>query len=446
MFTKVRLRNFRSFDTIDFDLTEKNNTPKSLAIVFGENGAGKSNLMSSFVLLNELLATMDVRDAYEDFLSRKAIFFDENMEKAMRQRIHDELRDIRAIIDDCRMVGSNDPIVAEFEFRIGDNNGKYLVELGTDEIIHERLEYLLNKRRGTYFDCSETGIIINNGIVKNKELLADIKASAKRFWGKHSLLAIITHELHDKSKAYGHANISENFNDVMAEIGLLSCNVKIGAKYWDHICTPLSVLAAPIQGSISVAKEKQLEIAEVVLTTFFSAINSDIKRVFYKKRSSEKHVDYELFFEKMIAGEYRSIDFSKESTGNHQLLRCLCYLLTACIGGTVVIDEADSGVHDVLFSKILQEIAPFVDGQIIMTTHNSMLMEAPFSHVATYILDEKENGKKQIKSISDYKKRTFYNNNIRNKYLNNEYGGIPTVTKIDFKKLLDEIEVITCEN
>ena len=443
MFTRVRLRNFRSFDKIDFDLTEKNNTPKSLAIVFGENGAGKSNLMSAFVLLNELLATMDVRDAYEDFLSRKAIFYDENMEKAMRQRIHDELRDIQAIIDDCRMVGSIDPITAEFEFRIGDNNGKYRIELGNDEIIHERLEYLLNKRRGTYFDCSDAGLVINSGIVKNKELLADIKAAAKRFWGKHSLLAIITHELHDKAKSYGHDNISENFNDVMAEIGLLSCNVKIGAKYWDHICTPLSVFASPIQGSISAAKEKQLEIAEVVFSSFFSSINSDIKRAFYKKRYSEKYVDYELFFEKLIAGEYRAIDFSRESTGNHQLLRCLCYLLTACIGGTVVIDEADSGVHDVLFNKILQEIAPFVDGQIIMTTHNSMLMESSFAHVATYILNEEENGHKQIRSISDYDKRTFYNNNIRNKYLNNEYGGLPTVKEIDFKRLLDEIATVT---
>ena len=51
--------------------------------VVGENGAGKSNLMSAFVLLPELTRTMDVRDAYERLLTRDAIFQDEKMEKVI---------------------------------------------------------------------------------------------------------------------------------------------------------------------------------------------------------------------------------------------------------------------------------------------------------------------------------------------------------------------------
>ena len=54
MFTKITLENFRSFDHIELDLTEKGNTAKHLAILYGENGAGKSNLMSAFVLLPEV--------------------------------------------------------------------------------------------------------------------------------------------------------------------------------------------------------------------------------------------------------------------------------------------------------------------------------------------------------------------------------------------------------
>ena len=38
------------------------------------------------------------------------------------------------------------------------------------------------------------------------------------------------------------------------------------------------------------------------------------------------------------------------------------YLLIACLGGNVVLDEADSGIHDLLFKKILQE---FVDVLIL---------------------------------------------------------------------------------
>ena len=118
MFTRINLRNFRSFDSIEFDLTKKGNSPKNLAIIYGENGAGKSNLLSAFVLLDELLGTMDVRDTYEELLTQKAIFNDEELEKNLRQRLMSGLRDMQAIIDDYGMIGSDMPIVAEYEFCI----------------------------------------------------------------------------------------------------------------------------------------------------------------------------------------------------------------------------------------------------------------------------------------------------------------------------------------
>jgi AAA15 family ATPase/GTPase len=117
----------------------------------------------------------------------------------------------------------------------------------------------------------------------------------------------------------------------------------------------------------------------------------------------------------------------------------LCYLLTACFDGVVVIDEADSAVHDYLFKKVCDEIAPFIDGQVIMTTHNTMLMESDFARNTTYILSEDDAGNKVVKAISDYEKRTYLNNNIRNKYLNNEYGGLPQVHPIDFSCLIREL-------
>lgn len=69
MFTSVKLKNFRSFKEISFNLCDKPDSPKHMAIVYGENGAGKSNLASVFVLLNELMQTMDIRDQYEEMLA-----------------------------------------------------------------------------------------------------------------------------------------------------------------------------------------------------------------------------------------------------------------------------------------------------------------------------------------------------------------------------------------
>lgn len=437
MFSKLRFKNFRSFNTIELDLTHKNGEPKHLAVIYGENGTGKSNLMSGFVLLRELMETMNIRDIYQEILNNT--ISNDDMDKRMRQSIMYQMRDMKAIIDDYRMVSNSDPIIAEYEFMINGSKGIYRVEFGEDEIIYERLEYLLNHRRGTYFECIPGKIKLNNEIVKDKDLLADIKAAAKRYWGKHSILAIIMHELYDKSKSYASDNISTNLKEVIAEFNLVSCYIGIGNRRWDELNTPYDVFEKPIKGELAIEEEKQLDMAEFILSSFFSAINSDIRRATYIKTVLTDKIKYHLYFEKVIAGELRQIDFNRESTGNHQLVHILFFLLSACMGDVIVIDEADAGIHDVLFLKIVKEIASFVSGQIIMTTHNTMLMEADFAREATYILSEETSGYKQIRCVSAYEKRLYQNNNIRNKYLNNEYSGLPQINSIDFESLIGKI-------
>ena len=81
-----------------------------------------------------------------------------------------------------------------------------------------------------------------------------------------------------------------------------------------------------------------------------------------------------------------------------------------------------------------------ISGQVIMTTHNTTLMETDFARDATYVINENEDGRVTARAISEYDKRTYVSNNIRNKYLNNHYEGVPKVTKIEFAPL---VKVIT---
>lgn len=444
MFTKITLENFRSFDHIVFDLTEKGNVPKHLAVLYGENGAGKSNLMSAFVLLPELTRTMDVRDAYERLLTRDAIFQAEKMEKVMREQMRHSLRDMSAIIKDYRMIDCEDPIVAEYEFNINGNNGCYRVEFGQDEIVHERLEYVLNRRRGLYFDCSSDGILINDTVIQGtngKDFLVDVKETAKRYWGKHSLLAILLYEMKDKSNAFGRDNVTENFNTVLREFRGLSCAVSMGNKSWEGLSSKLQVLKRPLQGHLSLRRETELDYASDFFTQLFTSVDLSVRKIFYKKEFHDDEIYYKLIEEKYIAGNYRRIDFERESAGNCQLLNISCYLLTACMGGVVILDEAEANIHDLLFQKLLEEIRPILKGQVIMTTHNTMLMEASFAREATYILsvDPDNPSDKKIRCISDYRKRTYAANNIRNKYLNCEYGGVPELRQTEFQESIEKI-------
>ena len=425
-------------------MTEKGNVPKHLAVLYGENGAGKSNLMSAFVLLPELTRTMDVRDAYERLLTRDAIFQDEKMEKVMREQMRHSLRDMSAIIKDYRMIDCEDPIVAEYEFNINGNNGCYRVEFGQDEIVHERLEYVLNRRRGLYFDCSSDGILINDTVIQGtngKDFLVDVKETAKRYWGKHSLLAILLYEMKDKSNAFGRDNVTENFNTVLREFRGLSCAVSMGNKSWEGLSSKLQVLKRPLQGHLSLRRETELDYASDFFTQLFTSVDLSVRKIFYKKEFHDDEIYYKLIEEKYIAGNYRRIDFERESAGNCQLLNISCYLLTACMGGVVILDEAEANIHDLLFQKLLEEIRPILKGQVIMTTHNTMLMEASFAREATYILsvDPDNPSDKKIRCISDYRKRTYAANNIRNKYLNCEYGGVPELRQTEFQESIEKI-------
>lgn len=431
MFKKVSLQNFRSFDNIEFDLRSRGGSAKPLVIVYGENGAGKSALMSAFVLLQELQNTMNVRDFYERILAQEDLLKDKEGEEKIRQRLA-RMRTIENIINDYKMIGCDDPIVAEYEFQIDGHMGRYLVELNQTEIIHERLEFLLNKRKGVYFDCSDNSIFVNRGIATDDDLYADIMASVKRFWGKHSILAIVLHELHDKAIAFGRGKLSEHFLEVLDEFVLLSSYVELGSQRWSGLATPFSVFDDPISGEIPKKDEPQLNLISDVFSRIFSAISSTVDRVYYEREYGDQTIYYRLFIRKRIAGSYRNIPFSRESTGNCQLLSTLSFIFLACMGAAVIIDEADAGIHDLLFKTIIEEAYPIIrkgGGQLIMTTHNTLLMETDFARDATYIIQEDETGRKTICCITSYGKRTYANNNVRSKYLNGDYRGIPAIKK-----------------
>ena len=207
-----------------------------------------------------------------------------------------------------------------------------------------------------------------------------------------------------------------------------------------HSCAVLGPDRVEYCGTVNIEDENRLYISQALITEFFSAINSDIKRAYYEKKYNENNtIEYKLYFEEFIAGSYRSVPFDMESTGNHQLLKVLCNLLLACLGDVVVIDEADSGIHDLLFQKLIQEISPIITGQLIISTHNTSLMESNIQNDSFYFIFEEEVGHKIVKCLNEYGKRIFTTNNIRNKYLNGEYGGLPEVGEIDFQKLIKRI-------
>lgn len=148
MFEYVKLKNFKSFGNIEFNLLDKKGEPKRLVLLYGENGIGKSNLASAFFMLSETLRTMDVRDILQSFLSeRPDALSNEDFSRFFKMRY----KDLETLIHENKMVASTESMSLEFGFQIYGKHGRYLLETNDTQLIHERLEYTLAKNKGVYF-------------------------------------------------------------------------------------------------------------------------------------------------------------------------------------------------------------------------------------------------------------------------------------------------------
>lgn len=435
MFTSIHLENYKTFSNITVDLSQKSGVPKSLVLIYGENGAGKSNFAAAFYTLAETMRTMDIRDFLQDFMSKnKEIAENESLLKMLRIRF----RDMEAIVQDARAIGATGNLVLDFSFVIKGKKGRYLIEMDDKEIVHERLEYTLEKNKGLYFDITSSSKKLNEKVFVDKGFLTDIQSSLTKFWGKHSLLAILQHETNDKTSSYFDSAISKQFQICLADLMNLSCKVKCPNTPERGVIGLVHPMLSDLdRGDIRIEQGTELMRVEAMLNCFLTKISKDIKSVYYKKESRDNTIFYELFTQQMISGRLCDVPFDLESTGTQAILELLPFFLTAATGSVVVLDELDTGIHDVRIRDILLSVRSEISGQLIITTHNTLLMDSDLDANTFYIISKDENGNRHLSCITDSVERVHPKHNIRNRYLLGEYNGIPQTTDISLKELLD---------
>lgn len=434
MFTSIHLENYKTFSNITIDLMQKNGAPKNLALFYGENGAGKSNLATAFYTLAETIRTMDIRDFLEDFIAKnRKLAENESISKMLREHF----RDIEAIIQDVRTIGASGNLVLDFSFIIDEKKGRYLIEMDDTEIVHERLEYTLEKNKGLYFDITPNYRKLNDKVFTSKTFLTDFQNNLTKFWGKHSLLAILHHETEDKARGYVDSAISNNFKVLLEDFRMLSCKVKTAHAPSRGVIGLIHPMLSELEnGEIKVDKIEELEKAERMLNLFLPQLNHDIAQVYYKRKEEDGTIFYELYTKQLISGVLTDIPFSKESTGTHAILDLLPYFLNAATGSTVVIDELDTGIHDMRVRDLLIAVSSEISGQLIITTHNTLLMDSNLAPSTFYVIKKTNNGQREVTCITQSGDRVHPNHNIQSRYLAGEYKGIPLQTNISLRELL----------
>ena len=441
MFTYIKLKNYKSLIELEVDLTKKENSPKKLISIYGENGIGKSNFVDSFYTLKRIVSTRTINEKIRILTEKqkelqtddfdKALYFFGQLGSIIKNGFFSNSIDI---INECKTIDSKDNMIIEVGFKIKSKTGIYCIETDDADIISEKLDFTLNKNKVNFFEITKKEKYLNESVFIDNEYKKEILSIIEKYWGKHSLLSLIAYEIEDKKENYVKKKI---FNGIFEVINFFS-SLSILSRNKMEVFKDIEEEKL-FYGTLALNEEKRLINIENVINTFFTALFSDIKQAYYKKKIDNDKINYVLCFKKNIYNKLIDIEYNRESTGTKNILKILPYLISAAKGKTVVIDEIDNGVHDLLMLKILENLSENLKGQLIITTHNTLLLEEEFIKDSIYIFKVDENANKKLLALNKFEGRVHPNLSIRKRYLKGLYGGIPFPMDIDFNELIEGV-------
>ena len=441
MFTYVKAKNFKSLKDIEFNLNRTKTKTNQFISIYGENGSGKTNIVELFKLLQQSTMTRAT-----DIAMNKMPKEFWKIQEEMSDQLPTEIRQIFQLslnLKEYRMIDEEEATEIEYGFKINNKEGFYYIKFD-DEIIEEKLYYTAGKQRAYLFEIKkeDNKIIknLNKNIFINEKYNEELIDGIDKYWGKYTFLSLLSFETIEKNKEYIDNNISKNIIEVINEIWLMTVHVDKGAlRIMPDGFVRVRKLNNIQKGIVKKDKLSEIKKYENVLNIFFTQAYADIKEVKYEINEKEDRIHYELYFNKMIGGQIKSIPSRLESDGTRRILNQFDTIIGSLLGETVILDEIDNGIHDVLMKNIIMSIKDEITGQLIITTHNTLLLEIlPKENI--YILSTDYNGNKTINSIKEYGIKIQRNNNARDLYFKGLFGGIPTTDYIDFEEIKYALE------
>lgn len=443
MLSYLELKNYKSFSDIKLDLRKPYGVPKKIVFIYGENGSGKTNLLSSILFLMQSTNTLENQIKLKRIAEIKKNVLDSIKDEVLQQKILQQMLRLQVfslsqLIEDYKMLATDKPMSLKFGFRLDGSDGSYYMEFSDSNIVNEELRYKINEREGIFFSLSKNKTYLSPTIFSNTNYRKELQDNIDKYWGNHTFLSILFSDIQSKNPKYIEERLSSNIMTVISWLRKFSIWCKQCSHETMQISIPYKCMSDLEKGYVKDSNDKELKQFENALNTFFTQLYSDIKAVYYVFTPVDDKFSYELCFRKQIDGSLIDVPISLESTGTLKLLEIFPVLFAGVAGASVFIDEIDSGIHDLLMKNILEHLDDSLTGQFIATTHNTLLMES-LSPENTYIIRIDSKGHKKIDCVADYKVRTQKTNSIRSKYLRGDYDGIPFTGYFDFKELVDDV-------
>lgn len=439
MFTYIKLKNFESFKDVVFDFRKNKKDTKKFIAVYGENGSGKTNFVDS---INFLIKSIDSFNMLQSEEYVMKFINSNNLPLEVAENILNDTNILR-YVRNYRMIDCNKDTEIEYGFEINNHKGYYCLSFN-DRFSYEKLYYYTGKQNVKLFeikkdnDNEKINVYFSSKLFNNKKVEQELKEEISKYWGKHTFLSILNKELQEKNEQYITKNYLMYVFDIICMLHQTTLYEKKTHRLGSAIISgkPYNILENLKNGKISKEDESVLNRSERILKDFFTQAYSDIKDVFYDRTIEDGTIIYNLFVKKMIGGEIKTIGFSQESAGTQHVLNIIRILLGAFCGVTVVYDEIDDGIHDLLLRAIIESMIDDITGQLIITTHNTILLEE-INVKSAYTINIDYKGNKEVRCLAEYPVQET--NNPRNMYLKGLFGGVPFVDYIDYDEIIEAL-------
>jgi len=360
---KVRLTFYKQTIDRSFDITNYR-----VKAIFGENGCGKTALITAFSI------------------ARDIIFGGISTDNTSKQNVLEELINKK----EKRYEFSCEFIICEEK---GNTVYKYSLYMEHNESGYFISREQLSKKSGNYMNNSYKDVfIVNAG--KLDYLNADSDTAKKsreeslNVLKNQSFLRIFLSNIDKNTVVDAYVTDLLNLLAFMVSINVyinesdkhdmymrykeienkVASNENIESRYLSDVFGMLtSINDDKVRPEQFEAYKKKVE----RMTRFIRLFKSDLKNIIIL---DEKHTDYYSCKLRFDYGTY-TVDKEFESTGIKKLISVFDAIDAACHGGIVFIDELDANINAIYLEKIIEYIIIYGEGQLCFSTHGLEIMD-----------------------------------------------------------------------
>jgi AAA15 family ATPase/GTPase len=358
---------------------EKNFDPSDYKIksIYGENGAGKTAIVTSFSILKKLIL-------FPDYLS------DPKTQDLLHHIVHKETQMFRLYAEFLIMIHEI-PHVFSYEISVEKDENTEMYEITHETLKYKKATYAkavyrelfeVNNGRFTLLaaDENELEIITNrtmnllkrsSAISRLMDLFADQLADAKAEDLSTAVLLLqytalqmyaFLNEEDEHYLFYAKKNL-EKLRDVS---DITNEHIKKTLHQMNEI---ISFRTNRIPKEAMPAYERKIQ----SLTSFIRIFKSSLQEIHIEKKDFDaKYYEVSLVFDYQT---YR-VDYEFESTGIKKMVQVYDAIWAVSKGGIVFVDEFDANINSIYFDKLIEYVRDYSNGQLCFTVHNTSSMDS----------------------------------------------------------------------